>query len=228
MNTRMHLAVLIATSALTVPALAQTAASPTTTAQPATSTQKSGSAAPNAAEAKSTTAAEQAAPGQIRYLTQNRRDLWRASKLEGVDVYNDRNEKIGDISEVLVDRQGKVEAVVIGVGGFLGLGQRDVAVPFDQLRWQVNERQNTAAAPSTQAARNADTTASTSTARPAASAAPATGAGAMGSTATAPRQNDVGIADTRYDQNRDYPARAVLAGATKDQLKSAPEFQYAK
>lgn len=178
MNTRMHLAVLIATSALTVPALAQTAASPTA-AQPATSMQKSGSTAPDAAEAKNT-AAGMAEPGQIRYVTENRRDLWRASKLEGVDVYNDRDEKIGDISEVLVDRQGKVEAVVIAVGGFLGLGQRDVAVPFNQLRWQVNERQNTAAAPSTKAPRDTNTTASTSTTRPAASAPAGAGTGNMG------------------------------------------------
>ncbi|MGA0594597.1 PRC-barrel domain-containing protein [Enterovirga sp. CN4-39] len=222
MITRMHLAVLIAVSAITGPALAQPA-NPTA-AQPPTAMQKP-SKASHAAEAKSTSASEQPTPGQIRYVTQNRRDLWRASKLEGVDVYNDRNEKIGDISEVLVDRQGKVEAVVIGVGGFLGLGQRDVAVPFDQLRWQVNERQNTVAAPSTQSARDTNTTASTSTTRP---AAPEAGTGGMGSTATAPRQNDGHIADTRYDQNRDYPARAVLAGATKDQLKNAPEFQYAK
>jgi sporulation protein YlmC with PRC-barrel domain len=192
--------------------------------------QNSATTAPNAAEANSKTAAGQAmsSPGQIRYVTQNRRDLWRASKLEGVDVYNDRNEKIGDISEVLVDRQGKVEAVVIGVGGFLGIGQRDVAVPFDQLRWQVSERQNTAAAPSTQAVRDASTTASTSASRPAASAPAGTGTAAPGATAVAPRQDTNRIVDTRYDQNRDYPARAVLAGATKDQLKNAPEFQYAK
>jgi sporulation protein YlmC with PRC-barrel domain len=43
-----------------------------------------------------------------------------ASKLIGLNVYNDQNEKLGDISELLVDKSGKVDGVVIGVGGFLG------------------------------------------------------------------------------------------------------------
>ena len=63
---------------------------------------------------------------------------WRASKLVGVDVYNNDNEKIGDISEILLDTSGKVSGVIIGVGGFLGLGQHDVLVPMEQLKF-VNE-----------------------------------------------------------------------------------------
>ena len=59
---------------------------------------------------------------------------WRASKLMGVDVYNEANEKLGDINELILDKDGKVEAVVIGVGGFLGMGEREVAVNFDALR----------------------------------------------------------------------------------------------
>ena len=63
---------------------------------------------------------------------------WRASKLVGVNVYNNDNEKIGDISEILLDTSGKVSGVIIGVGGFLGLGQHDVLVPMEQLKF-VNE-----------------------------------------------------------------------------------------
>ena len=48
---------------------------------------------------------------------------WRASKLAGIDVYNDANEKIGDINEVILDRSGKVANVILGVGGILGLGE---------------------------------------------------------------------------------------------------------
>ena len=47
---------------------------------------------------------------------------WRASKLMGLDVYNEANEKLGDVNELILDRDGKVSAVVIGVGGFLGYG----------------------------------------------------------------------------------------------------------
>ena len=60
---------------------------------------------------------------------------WQASKLIGVDVYNSQNQKIGDIKELLVDKDGKIETIAIGVGGFLGVGERDVAVKFDQLNW---------------------------------------------------------------------------------------------
>jgi sporulation protein YlmC with PRC-barrel domain len=63
---------------------------------------------------------------------------WRASKLVGVNVYNDNNEKIGDIQELIVDKSGKVENVVLGVGGFLGMGEHYVAVPMEKLKW-VNE-----------------------------------------------------------------------------------------
>ena len=45
---------------------------------------------------------------------------WRASKLMGLDVYNQNNEKLGDVNEIILDKNGKVAAVVIGVGGFLG------------------------------------------------------------------------------------------------------------
>src|SRR5476651_2034842 len=49
---------------------------------------------------------------------------WRSSKLIGVDVYNDANEKIGAIDELIVDKSSKVENVILGVGGFLGMGDR--------------------------------------------------------------------------------------------------------
>jgi len=58
--------------------------------------------------------------------------------LIGVNVYNEANEKIGDIEELIVDKSGKVENVVLGVGGFLGMGEHYVAVPMEKLKW-VNE-----------------------------------------------------------------------------------------
>jgi len=58
----------------------------------------------------------------------------RASKLIGTTVKNDANESIGSINEIVLGKDGKVAAVVIGVGGFLGMGEREVAVNFDALR----------------------------------------------------------------------------------------------
>ena len=69
---------------------------------------------------------------------------WRSSKLIGLNVYNDQNEKLGDISEILLDKSGKVEGIVIGVGGFLGMGQHDIKVDMAKLKF-VDEPVRTSA-----------------------------------------------------------------------------------
>ena len=58
----------------------------------------------------------------------------RASKLIGTSVNNEAGERIGDINEIVLTRDGKVVAAIIGVGGFLGLGEREIAVKFELLR----------------------------------------------------------------------------------------------
>src|SRR2546423_2902301 len=63
---------------------------------------------------------------------------WRASKVVGLSVYNNNNESIGSINDLLTDKSGSIKAVVIGVGGFLGGGGHPVAVPFAQGKF-VNE-----------------------------------------------------------------------------------------
>jgi sporulation protein YlmC with PRC-barrel domain len=55
---------------------------------------------------------------------------WLGSKLMGADVIGPNNEKIGDVSDILVDMSGKVDALIVGVGGVLGIGAKDVAVPI--------------------------------------------------------------------------------------------------
>jgi putative membrane protein len=49
-------------------------------------------------------------------------------------VYDTRENKIGDVNDLLLDKNGKIEAVIIGVGGFLGIGEKNVAVPFSSLK----------------------------------------------------------------------------------------------
>src|SRR4051794_40824741 len=56
------------------------------------------------------------------------------------NVYDPGDNKIGEIMDVLVDRAGKATALIIGVGGFLGMGEKDVAVPFDAV--QVTSKDN--------------------------------------------------------------------------------------
>src|SRR5258708_15739221 len=60
---------------------------------------------------------------------------WRASKMVGLNVYNDNNESVGSINDLLTDKSGSIKAVVIGVGGFLGVGEHLVAVPFDKVKF---------------------------------------------------------------------------------------------
>jgi sporulation protein YlmC with PRC-barrel domain len=63
---------------------------------------------------------------------------WRASKVVGLSVYNDANESLGSINDLLTDKNGNIKAVIIGVGGFLGVGEHLVAIPFEKVKF-VNE-----------------------------------------------------------------------------------------
>jgi sporulation protein YlmC with PRC-barrel domain len=60
---------------------------------------------------------------------------WRVSDLEGMSIYGAQGENIGSIKDVLVSPKGEVRAVLIGVGGFLGIGQKDVAVSMEALQF---------------------------------------------------------------------------------------------
>jgi sporulation protein YlmC with PRC-barrel domain len=59
---------------------------------------------------------------------------WLASDVYKADVYNGLGEKIGVVTDLIMDNSGNVTTAVIGVGGFLGAGKKDVAVPFKDLK----------------------------------------------------------------------------------------------
>ncbi|MDB5581935.1 MAG: hypothetical protein JWR80_7111 [Bradyrhizobium sp.] len=128
---------------------------------------------------------------------------WRASKLIGLNVYNDANEKLGDINELVLDKDGKINAVVIGVGGFLGMGEHDIAVSMDKLKFK--EEAVRTSATTTTTTRESTTGTATTTAPPA--------------TTTAPART------TNANVNDWTPDHAVMS-ATKDQLKALPQFKY--
>ena len=96
-----------------------------------TGTATPGTAAPGATTGATTsgatpsTGSAAAVRGDTRYL-----------ELDGMDVTNASGEKIGEVSEVLIDRSGQVVALAVEAGGFLGLGDRDVVVQFDQVKLQ--------------------------------------------------------------------------------------------
>ena len=60
---------------------------------------------------------------------------WRASKIVGVPVFNAQNERIGEISDLLIDHAGVIKAVVVSLGGLPGTGERLVSVQLDVLRF---------------------------------------------------------------------------------------------
>lgn len=61
-------------------------------------------------------------------------DEFRTSKLVGSKVYNNANENIGSIEDIILKPDGSMDEVVLSVGGFLGIGEKYVAVPFSDLR----------------------------------------------------------------------------------------------
>lgn len=63
----------------------------------------------------------------------------RASRIIGLPVIGMDHVRVGRVEDVLLDGDGRVRAAIIGVGGFLGLGEKSVAVPFDQLAWNFSE-----------------------------------------------------------------------------------------
>jgi sporulation protein YlmC with PRC-barrel domain len=131
---------------------------------------------------------------------------WRASKMAGLKVYNEANENIGSINDLLMDKSGAVKIAVIGVGGFLGMGEHLVAVPYEKLKF-VNEAIAYSAAPGTSANPNA---------RP-----PATTTGAATGT------DKTATTTTTSSGSKWYPDHAVF-NASKDELKNMPEFKYSE
>ena len=158
-----------------------------------------GIASAQTSQTSTTNTTDRANPGVVMHKDGE----WRASKLVGLDVYNDAHEKIGNISEMVVDRSGKIENVILGVGGFLGVDEHYVAVAFDKLKW-VNEPVRTS---STVPANNSTTT---------------VGATNRGAAAGEVNQESRPV---RSIDEKWYPDHA-LYNATKDQLKAMPEFKY--
>jgi sporulation protein YlmC with PRC-barrel domain len=68
-----------------------------------------------------------------RFVTVQPADQWLASQFIGQGVSNEGGEVVGDINDLLFDKSGKIANVVIGVGGFLGIGEKNVAVPYNAL-----------------------------------------------------------------------------------------------
>ena len=158
--------------------------------------------------AQSTTATSDKAPtSAATTATTSASGDWRASKVVGLKVYNDANESVGSINEILMDKSGNIKLVVLGVGGFLGMGEHLVAVPFDKVKFSTE--------PVAYAATNASP--------------PGAPANRPASGTTPPSTTTTGAATDRpaaaTTTSKWYPDHAVF-NATKDELKNMTEFKY--
>jgi hypothetical protein len=179
-------AVAILATAITPPGLAQPAPAPSP-----------GAPSPPAAGPPPATGTDEAAveAGRLRKTHGG----WRASRVVGATVFNDGNERIGTISDLIVTPEGGISEAVLSVGGFLGIGAKLVGVPYDQLQFEARSLEQTTAVAGAPAARDPAGTPATSTAPNARSrpAAPAV-----------------------------VTVRVLLPGATRDSLTALPDFTY--
>lgn len=166
------------------------------------------------------------------FLTQEGPDLWRASKLPGLGVFGPGNQRVGAISDVLVTRDGHATYIVVGVGGFLGIGAKDVAVPYDQVHFSTTPvvppvtaaDQATPATPMGENPQPAPGTLAPVTASRVGAAgtmAAGTGLGAPNASTAEP------TAMAAREHSTAYPDHATI-NMTRDQLKAAPAFNFAK
>lgn len=170
--------------------------------------------------------------------------LWRASKLAGVDVLGPDGKKVGDVSDVLIDHDGRAVAVVIGVGGFLGLGQKDVAVPFASVHFTQDPRPGAPGVSAPDSANGMPTEpgmpagSAVPVETPAAQSTPPSAAlgGPVGTTTGVPGGRATGLAGTPVlpPGATASPARSTTrpdhatVDLTAEQLKAAPAFSFAR
>lgn len=205
-------ACLVVTAFAAAPALAQTSSPSAPTDRPAASgagSTTTGSpamqpGASSAGQSSATMGQSSAASGQ--FMTKMETNQIMASDLIGTRVVSANNESIGDINDVILDRNGQVMAAVVGVGGFLGIGEKDVAVPFASLEFMSSQQ--------AQALENNNSNNNVNT----------TGSTAMGTT-TAPGSSagSTNTAATTSSNNQNQPERVVLR-MTKAELQAAPAF----
>ncbi|MBB3018696.1 sporulation protein YlmC with PRC-barrel domain [Microvirga lupini] len=215
-------ACLVVTAFAAAPALAQTsttspsaptdrpAASGTGTTSSGSPAMQPGASGSSSTMSQSSSTMSQSGGMQGQFMTKMETNQMMASDLIGTRVVGANNESIGDINDVIMDRNGQIMAAVVGVGGFLGIGEKDVAVPFNALEFmnaqQAQAMNNNASSGNSNVATTGSTTTTGNTAT--------TGSGTAGASNTT-------ASNTSSNQNQ--PERVVLR-MTKDQLQAAPAF----
>jgi sporulation protein YlmC with PRC-barrel domain len=145
----------------------------------------------------------------------------RSSQIVGSAVYNDRDERIGAVDDLIVGQDGRISEAVLSVGGFLGLGAKLVAVPYDRLRFEPRSAERAADGPAPAAPAGAPAVPD-----PAAEERWRTDAGAAAPTGPAPEAGRSPAAAPLVARLVARPRLALLPGATQESLRALPEFNY--
>ena len=69
-----------------------------------------------------------------KFLTSQSADQWVFSKFKGTDVLGPDDAQVGDVNDILFDKQGKILGFIVGVGGFLGIGEKSVAIDMEAFK----------------------------------------------------------------------------------------------
>jgi sporulation protein YlmC with PRC-barrel domain len=123
------LAALMAAGALAQSTTPQDAAKPAEPATPPAAT----APAPDTGAASTTTTSTTTKTESINFKSAMDQKEMLASKLKGMKVRNSAGENLGDLNDIVLDDSGKATVAIVGVGGFLGLGEKDIGVPFSSL-----------------------------------------------------------------------------------------------
>jgi hypothetical protein len=217
-------ACLVASAFITMPVLAQTSTTPGGTSPGATQP-----ATPPAGGGTSGAMGAGAGAAGGKFITEQQPTQWRGSRLIGLDVYGANNEKIGDVNDILVDRQGNADAVVVGVGGFLGIGEKNVALPYSAFEWQMEDTRRTASAGGSGASGTGAAGTGTAGSTAATTGSTGTAGGGMGTAGSPAATGTTGAAGSgsaaSSGATRGYPDHAVLRMSKAD-LENAPTFRY--
>jgi sporulation protein YlmC with PRC-barrel domain len=231
---RQILAALLLTTALPLSTMAQT-----TTPDPNAAGQTQPMAGQNDAAATNPVS-------EGPFVTVPSTGAWRVGDLQGKPVYGADGQSIGDISDVLISKDGSMNAVIIGVGGFLGIGEKNVAVDTSALQLgpgatpaeaeAASKAQADAAAASGNAAATADGTATGGMApSPSDMAATPNADGDQVTTGSTTTEGDATNAAGRPAEEPqeanavqigdDALPNRIILNVTRQQLEQAPEFK---
>jgi len=119
------------TTAQSSPTITVTPSSPSISSTPPSSTAQAPS---TTVVPKSSTTVIATASSGTRFIDRQSDNQLLASNLMGKAVQNSAGDKIGTVKDILFDDQGKMSAFIIGVGGFLGIGEKSVAISFDMIK----------------------------------------------------------------------------------------------